>query len=100
MIGDRLKEIRGDFGDTQQDLANKLNVSKFTVQSWEQEKSSPSHELLVKICRLYGVSSDFLLGLSDVDPVFSARREQKLNDENLNTLRKFENFLINEQKKG
>ena len=39
----------------------------------------------------------FLLGLSDADPVFFTRREQKLNQENLKILRKFEDFLINEQ---
>ncbi|MBR4235424.1 MAG: helix-turn-helix transcriptional regulator [Clostridia bacterium] len=97
MIGDRLKDIRSDFGDTQQKLADKLNVSRYTVQSWEQGKSSPSNEMLVKICRMYNVSSDFLLGLSDADPVFFTRREQKLNQENLKILRKFEDFLINEQ---
>ena len=55
MIGDRLKDIRSDFGDTQQKLADKLNVSRYTVQSWEQGKSSPSNEMLVKICRMYNV---------------------------------------------
>ena len=47
MIGERLAEIRKDHGDTQQDLADKLNVTKFTISNWEQEKSVPSHELLV-----------------------------------------------------
>lgn len=70
MIGDRLKEVRKDHHDTQADLAKKLKISVFTVQSWEQEKSEPSHEMLTSICRLYDVSSDFLLGLRNNDPVF------------------------------
>ena len=64
MIGDRLKELRHDHNDTQEDLAEKLNISKFTVQSWEQGKSEPNHEMLVSICRLYHVSSDFLAATS------------------------------------
>ena len=64
MIGERLAEIRKDYGDTQATLASRLNVSLSSVRSWEQEKSSPPHEMLVTICKLYRVSADYLLGLS------------------------------------
>ena len=74
MIGERLAEIRKDHNDTQKDLAEKMNVVVHTVSSWEQEKSEPNHEMLVKICRLYSVSADYLLGLSDVDPAYIRRR--------------------------
>lgn len=87
MIGDRLKEIRKDYGDTQQRLADKLQVSKFTAQSWEQGKSKANHDTLVAICRLYQVSSDYLLGLSDDDPLYVKNRQpQSLSPENLATL--------------
>lgn len=76
MIGERLAEIRAFRGDTQAMLAEKLHVSHYTVSSWEQGKSSPKDETLVKICRMYGVSSDYLLGLSDEDPDFDRRRRQ------------------------
>ena len=46
VIGERLAEIRKDHGDTQQTLADKLNVTKYTVSSWEQEKSEPNHDTL------------------------------------------------------
>lgn len=69
MIGERLAEVRKDHGDRQADLAEKLHVTLYTVRSWEQENSSPSHDLLVRICRLYHVSSDYLLGLSNHDPL-------------------------------
>ena len=67
MIGERLAEIRKDHDDTQAILADRLNVSISSIRSWEQEKSSPPHELLVKICRLYHVSADYLLGLTSAD---------------------------------
>ena len=50
MIGERLAEIRKDHGDNQDDLARKLNVSVFAIRSWEQEKSAPCHEMLVRVC--------------------------------------------------
>lgn len=70
MIGERLSEVRKDHGDTQASLAEKLNVSLFAIRSWEQEKSAPSHEMLVSICKLYQISSDYLLGLSNIDPIY------------------------------
>ena len=94
-----MKAIRGDHHDTQQMLADKLNVSKATIQSWEQEKSSPSHDFLVAICRLYDVSSDFLLGLNDDDPLYAKKQQEQLNNENREMIMKLTAFLLSEQKK-
>ena len=88
MIGERLSDIRTDHGDTQADLAARLNVSLAAVRSWEQEKSSPSHEMLVSICRLYNVSSDFLLGLTRIE------RLEEFSREELAQIREFEEFLM------
>ena len=99
MIGDRLKEIRKDHGDSQADLAEKMNVSKYTVQSWEQEKSEPCHTMLTRLCRLYSVSSDFLLGLTDDDPIFYRLHQQKLDEYSRCMLNEFATFLESRQKK-
>ena len=93
MLGERLAEIRKDHGDTQVTLARKLNVTHFTVSSWEQEKSSPSHEALVSICRLYNVSSDYLLGLTRFERPVEFTREE------LSQIREFEEFLIWKRRK-
>lgn len=94
MIGERLAEIRKDHGDTQLALAQKLHIALSTIRSWEQEKSSPSHEMLVAVCRLYGVSSDYLLGLSDAD-ILSARAPQPgpLSADELAELKNYEAYL-------
>lgn len=95
MIGERLSEIRKDHGDTQASLAERLNVSLAAVRSWEQEKSSPSHEMLVSICRLYHVSSDYLLGLSDIDPAYvQVQRMSRFTKEELIELLKYEEYII------
>ena len=99
MIGERLKEVRQDHGDTQSDLARKMNVSLSTVKSWEGENSSPKHEYLIAICKLYHVTSDFLLGLTDEDPVFSKTRRDRLNEKNKSLLNLFEEFILYKQQK-
>ncbi len=100
MIGERLAEMRKDHGDTQAALAGRLGVSLPTVRAWEQEKSSPSHEMLVAICRLYDVSSDYLLGLTDLDPAYTQKKRQaQLSAEERAAVRDFENYLRWKRKK-
>ena len=95
MIGERLAEIRKVHDDTQAILADRLNVSISSIRSWEQEKSSPPHELLVKICRLYHVSADYLLGLTSIDPAYVQRRRlESFSNLELEELQNFENYLI------
>lgn len=95
MIGELLAEVRKDHGDTQASLAQKLHVTISAVRSWEQDKSSPPHETLVSICRLYQVSADYLLGLTRIDPVYmQQRRVENFSQEELDQLRAFEEFLM------
>lgn len=100
MIGERLAEMRKDHGDTQAALAERLGVSLPTVRAWEQEKSSPSHEMLVSICKLYHVSSDYLLGLSDVDPAYiQQRRLAQFTNEELAAVQDYESYLLWKRKR-
>ncbi len=99
MIGERLKEVRKDHGDTQADLAQKLNVSLSTVKSWERENSAPSHEVIVALCHLYNVTSDFLLGITDADPLLEKNKREKLSPRNKEMVQLFEEFLLYKQQK-
>lgn len=95
MIGERLSEIRKDHGDTQAMLAEQLGVSLPTVRAWEQEKSSPNHEMLVALCRRYQISADYLLGLSNIDPVYVQRKRlERFTKEELASLQDFEEYLL------
>lgn len=66
MIGKRLKKLRKQHGDTAVQLSQKLFVTPYTVSSWEQDKSNPGYDLLLKICDLYGCTTDYLLGKSRI----------------------------------
>ena len=100
MDGDRLKEIRRDNKDTQEMLAKKLDVSTPTVSKWEQGESDPQVKTLIKICRMYNVSSDFLLGLTNDDPLITKKRRAALSEKSRKTLRQFEAFLLQQEQKN
>lgn len=100
MIGARLAGLRDDHGHKQGDLAKLLNVSASTIRSWEYENSSPSHEMLVAICKLYDTSADYLLGLTDIDPSDEARKQrQRLTEEEQNEMHRYEEYLLWKRKK-
>ena len=103
MIGERLQMVRKHYRVRQAELANILGVSKFTVQSWEQDKSNPSYETLAKICKMYHVSSNFLLGLTDQLPTYqedsSVPLFQGLNEESQGMLKSYADFLRVQQNK-
>ena len=77
MIGERLAELRKLNGETQEDLAKAFHVSVPTVRTWERDKASPSHEVLIALCKRYGTSADYLLGLTDIDPSDEARKQRQ-----------------------
>lgn len=100
MDGGRLREVRKDHGDTQESLGQKLGISTPTVSKWEQGASDPNLKTLVRICQMYNVSSDFLLGLSDDDPFFAKKRRESLSEKSKETLRQFEAFLVYQDRKN
>ena len=63
MLGENIKTLRSSLGWSQVDLAKKLNITKQTVSNWENENIQPSIEMLVRLSRIFGVTTDFLLGL-------------------------------------
>ena len=69
MLGQRINELRTATGWSQVQLAEKLSISKQTVSNWENENIQPSIEMLVRIAKLFHVSADYLLGLSDAQTI-------------------------------
>lgn len=65
MYGERLRELRCEKGFTQKQLAEKLNISQKSLGKYERESLDLSTELIVRICRYFQVSADYLLGPDD-----------------------------------
>ncbi len=62
MIYDTLKQLRLSKAWTQEDLAEKLNVTRQTISKWEQGINEPDIATLLKLSELFEVSMDELLG--------------------------------------
>lgn len=58
----RLQELRKKRGISQQQLANRLRVSRSTVAMWESHKNSPDPNALISLADFFDVSVDYLLG--------------------------------------
>ncbi len=67
ILGDRLAELRKDKGWKQEQLAKELSISVHTVMSYEQGKSNPDDDMKIKIAQLFNISTDYLLGLTDME---------------------------------
>lgn len=65
MLNQRVNELRLALGWSQVELARRLQVSKQTVSNWENDNIQPSIEMLVRLSNLFGVSTDYLLGLEN-----------------------------------
>ncbi len=58
-----LRQLRGDL--SQADFASKLGTKQTTYSSWERGLKEPPLDTVMMISRLFGVTTDWLLGLSD-----------------------------------
>ena len=61
----RLKEEREALGLTLHTIAKMLDISHVSYFHWEQGKNQPSIEKLIKLCEIFNVSIDYLVGLED-----------------------------------
>lgn len=62
-LGQRLKDLRKAKGLTQQQVADRVWVTKAMISSYELSTRAPSYEVLIKLSKLFGVTTDFLLGI-------------------------------------
>lgn len=65
VVAQRLKESRVTAGLKLKDAAEKLNITVQSVLRYENGSREPSLETLITFCKLYDVSADYILGLSD-----------------------------------
>lgn len=67
-FNNRLYQLRKQRGFSQEELANRLNVSRQTVSKWEVGDSTPDMEKLAAMSELFGVSLDQLVLGKDEQP--------------------------------
>ena len=76
---DKLKALRVEKKLTQQQLAEKIGLVKGSISAYEKNTKHPSMTVLIKLCALFNVSADYLIGLSDnVELKMSALTDEQI----------------------
>jgi len=65
-LAERLKKLREERGFMQKFVADSIGVRSNTLSGYENGTRSPDPETLVKLASFYDVSTDYLLGKSDI----------------------------------
>ena len=80
-IGNKLNQLRKLSGMTQEQLAEKINVSRQTISKWESDNTSPDLESIVKISQIFHVSLDDLL--KEAETSMTNRNNEQITLEDL-----------------
>lgn len=65
LFAERLKELRSEANVGQVELAKRIGVSKGIISLWENGLREPSMSNLISLAKFFGVSVDYLVGLTD-----------------------------------
>lgn len=81
-IADRLIKLRKKNGYSQEELADKLGLSRQAVSKWERAEASPDTDNLICLAKLYGVSLDELLSTDeDIDTIVKEQVKEESKEE-------------------
>jgi len=65
-IAESLRRFRIEMNLPQKDILATLNITQSSYYRYENGLSVPQADMIVKMAHVYGVTTDYLLGLSDV----------------------------------
>ena len=82
-LGEKLYELRKDKRLTQDEVAEKLDVTRQTVSKWETDQSQPDFDKIKPMCELYDTTPDELLGFKDKskEKVKEEKKEHKCDND-------------------
>ena len=78
MIGIRIKLLREELNLKQEELAKKIDVSPSAIGMYERDLREPNDEITLKLANFFGVTTDYLLGKSDI------RNPEKIDSDKIN----------------
>ena len=61
----KFKELRNKYGYSQKELADILFVNQTAVSQWERGVTTPNKTSLSKLCEMFNVSADYILGMEE-----------------------------------
>ena len=93
-LGEKLFELRKTKNLTQDEVAEKLNVTRQTVSKWETNQSTPDFDKIIPLCELYEISTDELLRGEKQEKT----EENNYNNEEKKNKNNYENMTKNQIK--
>ena len=72
-MADRIQYLRKSKGISQEELADKVGVSRQAVSKWESEQSMPDLEKIIVMSDLFEVTTDYIL--KGIEPVSTTNRK-------------------------
>lgn len=75
-IGNKIRKYRKENGLTQEQLADKINVTKSRVSNWEQGINRPDADIIGNICRTLNVSPSDLLDIHLTDDELNVHEKE------------------------
>lgn len=73
-VGHVISKLRYDKGYTQEELAEKIGVTKGTIGMYETDKRQPKYDILIKLADIFNVTTDYLLSHNN-DRYFNTMNE-------------------------
>lgn len=66
IVAQRLRILRAQSGLSQEGLAEQLGTARQSVSGWESGGRVPNPEMILRIARYHGVSTDAILGAAEI----------------------------------
>lgn len=99
MFSTIFRELRINNNLIQKELGQKLGISLSSISMYERGERQPDLETLIRISKFFAVSTDFLLGLTDVPNIYDSQNTKKITSltENEAELLEIFNKVTNER---
>lgn len=109
MLGERIAEQRKKLGLSQEELAEKLNISQKSISKYELGDRKPQYKVLVRMAEYFGVTVDYLLRSTDTqdfgicdcgNTIKELRTEAGMTQEELGMLLNVQNAAVSKYESG
>ena len=92
-IGEKISKLRKEYNYTQEQLADRLGVSRQSISKWESDLAYPETDKLIELGKLFHCSMDYLLkdGITE--------KTEVTNTDFTDSLKKFREKVLTEENK-